>query len=372
MGTVRFLLALSVVVGHGASAGLFGIKLFDGGSAVQCFYIISGFLITMVLNERKDYRSLRNFYFSRFLRLWPVYIAVAAASLVLLNWELMFVQLPGFASWSAITFIWFSNLTLLFQDWFLFLGFDNGRLVPVLSYLNSSPGQVWQFLLVPQCWSLGVELTFYLIAPFACRRWQSVAMLFAFGLASRAVLAWFVPLGDPWTYRFAPAEMMMFAAGGLAYFAGRDLCPRFPRVTMVACLASLAAIGLFIFAESYAFQITGRWAALTPLLLIYNGAALLLMTVAAAPLFYGTRNNRIDQIAGELSYPMYVSHYTIMLLLARNGILTPNNGLYVLIVISVSIALYYCITVPTDNFRRRFGARNQINGSIEHRLSASR
>src|SRR6266853_4369054 len=149
----------------------------------------------------------------------------------------MFDQLPKVAVWPSIVFIWFANLTLLFQDWFLFLRFDHGWLVPTTNY-SIWPNQLWLFLLVPQCWSLGVELTFYLIAPFACRHWQSVAMLFGFGLASRAILAWFVPSGDPWTYRFAPTEMMMFAVGGLAYFAGRNLCPRFPRPTKIACYVS--------------------------------------------------------------------------------------------------------------------------------------
>src|SRR5258707_11355721 len=108
MGTVRFLLALSVVVGH-SGAKFFGVHLFDGASAVQCFYMISGFLITMVLNERKGYRSLGNFYLSRFFRLWPVYIVVAAASLMLLNREGMFDQLPKVAVWPSIVFIWFAN-----------------------------------------------------------------------------------------------------------------------------------------------------------------------------------------------------------------------------------------------------------------------
>ena len=355
MGMVRFLLALCVVLTHSHSGRLFGVKLFDGASAVQCFYIISGFLITMVLTERTGYRSLGNFYVSRFLRLWPAYIVVAVASLILLKWHWLFVTLPQFATWQTIAFIWFSNLTLFFQDWFLFVGFSDGKLVPVLHYSTSSPIEVWYFALVPQCWSLGIEMTFYAIAPFFCRRWQSVALLFAIGLVIRAGLPWFVPAQNPWTYRFAPAEMMLFAAGGLAYFAGRNFFPRHPRVTSIACVASLAAVGLYIFAESYVSQMIGNWDdVLTPLLLIHNGPPLLLMTVAAAPLFYGTRNSRLDQIAGELSYPMYISHFSIIALL---GVPPADNALYVAIVIAVSFGLFYGIIIPTDWLRLRFGAR---------------
>ena len=355
MGTVRFLLALSVVVVHSGSA-----RLFDPVSAIQCFYIISGFLITMVLNERKGYRSLSNFYLSRFFRLWPTYIVVATASLILLNWDVMFIQLPKIATWPSIAFIWFSNLTLLFQDWFLFLRFDDRWLVPTTNY-RSTPHPLYLFLLVPQCWSIGVELTFYLIAPFACRRWQSAATLFAFGLAIRAVTAWFAPPGDPWTHRFAPNEMMIFAIGSLAYFACRDLCPRFPRLTRIASAVALAAMVTIVVAGPYLLPITGLWERLVPVMLIHNGPILLLMAVSVGPLFYGTRNSRFDQIAGELSYPMYVSHYTIFHFMEKINMPMPaGNALYVATVIGVSFALFFGITIPTDKLRARFGARNPM------------
>ena len=75
MGVVRFLLALSVAVAHATvleNAGLlFGVRFMSAVSAVQAFYVISGFLITMVLNERAAYSNVVKFYLSRYLRLWP-------------------------------------------------------------------------------------------------------------------------------------------------------------------------------------------------------------------------------------------------------------------------------------------------------------
>ena len=162
--------------------------------------------------------------------------------------------------------------------------------------------------------------------------------------------------------------MMLFAAGGLAYFAGRGFFPRFPRITSAACLVSLFAVGLYIFANSWASQIIGNWdEVLTPLLLINNGPVLLVMTAAAAPLFYGTRNNRLDQIAGELSYPMYISHFTIVALL---GVPSPDNGLYVGIVIAVSFGLFYGVIIPTDWLRVRFGARMPTSASPDPRVQS--
>src|SRR4051812_28133137 len=108
MGTVRFLLALCVVVTHSSSQTFLSIPLFSAVTAVQGFYIVSGFLITMVLNERREYQSAFVFYRSRYLRLWPAYICVAAVSLVVLH-SRRAMSLPGIADVPAAMFIAVSN-----------------------------------------------------------------------------------------------------------------------------------------------------------------------------------------------------------------------------------------------------------------------
>jgi len=138
MGTVRFLLALCVVVTHSPGSAILGFSLLNGITAVQCFYVISGFLITMVLNQRAEYQNLRNFYLSRYLRLWPTYAVVALLSLIFFNRTAMFGALPALLDWPGLAFVAFSNLTLFFQDWFLSPG-----LTTVISFrpLISQSGQ---------------------------------------------------------------------------------------------------------------------------------------------------------------------------------------------------------------------------------------
>jgi peptidoglycan/LPS O-acetylase OafA/YrhL len=69
MGVLRTLLALSVVLSH--SGPLFGIELVGGQLAVQSFYMISGFYMTMVLTEKyvNANSSYRLFISNRILRL---------------------------------------------------------------------------------------------------------------------------------------------------------------------------------------------------------------------------------------------------------------------------------------------------------------
>ena len=71
-----------------------------------------------------------------------------------------------------------------------------------------------QFLLVLQAWTLGLELSFYLIAPFIVRRSFLLVLLFAGSLCGRlfAIVSGF-GLSDPWTYRFFPFELALFIGG---------------------------------------------------------------------------------------------------------------------------------------------------------------
>src|SRR5688572_32808603 len=86
MGIIRFLLAAFVVIVH--SAPLFGeigpgttwnIGL-NGDMAVSCFFIISGFLITMILDEK--YLNLRTFYLTRAVRIYAPYALALALAFV--------------------------------------------------------------------------------------------------------------------------------------------------------------------------------------------------------------------------------------------------------------------------------------------------
>ena len=354
------MLALCVVAGHSPGSKILGLTLFSGLTAVQCFYIISGFLITMVLNERSDYANLRNFYLSRYLRLWPAYVVVASLTLLLTRPHWL-SQLSQVVHWRDVVFLAFSNLTLFFQDWTLFLRFDEGHLVPTAAFGTWPGSQVNHFLLVPQCWSLGVELTFYLIAPFACRRLFGVVALLAFGVASRLIVAALHPPAlDPWVYRFAPSEMMLFAAGGLAYFGGRSIYPSRPRLAKLFGSVSVVFFIVVVLGndvmEPWSTKLFGGF---SQALLMVQWPFLLLTALLVAPLFYGSRSHPLDNFLGELSYPMYICHLLVLsLTLSWLPVgLQSGNLLYVVATIAAAIVLYAAVIKPADTFRHRLGAR---------------
>ena len=74
MGTFRFLLALSVALSHFGT--VWGYHIMNGRMAVQCFYMISGFLISLVLSHKYDPSTAdgrRLFYSNRALRIFVPY-----------------------------------------------------------------------------------------------------------------------------------------------------------------------------------------------------------------------------------------------------------------------------------------------------------
>src|SRR5262249_38577674 len=83
MGTLRFILALSVAYGH--AGDFLGFPFIPGDTAVQSFYAISGFYMALVLNEkyRTGSSTYSLFISNRFLRLFPIYAAVLCLTLLL-------------------------------------------------------------------------------------------------------------------------------------------------------------------------------------------------------------------------------------------------------------------------------------------------
>src|SRR5581483_8309273 len=109
-----------------------------------------------------------------------------------------------------------SNLLLLGQDWVMFLGVQDGRLAFFSDFKRSDP-MLYTGLLVPQAWTLGVELSFYLIAPWVLKDVRRVLALLSLSLALRVALVLTgIGLQDPWTYRFFPTELALFLVGALA------------------------------------------------------------------------------------------------------------------------------------------------------------
>jgi peptidoglycan/LPS O-acetylase OafA/YrhL len=357
MGVLRLLLALSVAYGHAGLTSATGFPLIPSDTAVQVFYGISGFYMALVLNQvyRPDNSTYRLFIGNRFARLFPTYVITLVASLVLGGVVAILhrQQLPFVAYWQALSqppvllviSLLVSQIFFVGMDAFVFLGFSDGSLSLATNFY--SPDALAGALVVPPAWTLGVEFSFYLVAPFLVRRSANTIAIVVFAsIALRLLLQFaFGRYNDPWSYRFFPSELAVFLVGALGYKVYRSIegvrDQRLIALFSFACFCVAAAV------------LVNRWHGLSRV----ASAGLLLVFLLAIPfLFQKFRANRLDRTIGELSYPIYICHLWIIWALAYlwqmpEGLF--RGTLTLVITILVSIMLYLFVERPIDAWRHK-------------------
>ena len=359
MGVLRLFLALSVVNHHGGN--LLGFPLLMADLSVQAFYMISGFYMALVLHEK--YRPGKATYFdfisNRFLRIFPSYFLVLLLTILLLlafgwysgrnfgpftMWSQNWMQ----SDWSTKFFLVFSHLGLVGQDAYLFLGLDGQGGLHFDPNWRANHSRFLYFMLVPQAWSLSLELYFYLLAPFLVRR--SVAMLsmmIAISLTVRCVLVfWMGWKDDPWAERFFPSELALFLCGAVAY--------RVYRAVRDEEMHAQYWVGWgVIVAAAGAALLVNRYPAGDVMFL--NIGVVVAILLALPFLFRLTQHSKIDLYIGELSYPMYICHVMVIWLFGmmhiQNG--TARSVGILSITLFISVLLYWGVDRNVDNFRHR-------------------
>ena len=347
MGIIRYLLAFSVVVAHYQYFSTF--RLIGGEIAVEGFFIISGFYIALILDGR--YASIHNFLINRFLLLWPTYAVIASINLVINLLE------PGSLA-NIFTFpkllsgfLIFTNATMLFQDITMFLGLQNGQLHFVSNFLKSDP-VLFPYLLIPQAWTLGLEFTFYLLAPLLfIKKYRYIFIIFIISLLIRIYLLQHGKAEDPWSYRFFPSELALFMLGAMAYTLYKKIqFQNNPELYRQLGLVLLTLVVGFIFffrnmAANYEFE---------------KGIFYLLLMASIPFIFYVTKDGKIDRFIGNLSYPIYLIWGLKLDLTPRimAALGTQNQDIegiirYLLIVI-LAILIYLFIEKPLEPLRNRF------------------
>jgi peptidoglycan/LPS O-acetylase OafA/YrhL len=350
MGSLRFILALTVAFYH------FRLPLVFPTSdvAVQSFFVISGFYMALVLNEKYGLGSYWLFISNRLLRLLPAYFVVLALSLAVAdNWKPILSLDPVSSACFIIT-----QMLIVGQELYLFLFVDNGALAFTI-HPTQVPKLLYTFAPIPQAWTLGLEIYFYLLAPFLVRRGPMViAAIIAASLMLRIGLQWtFGFSGDPWSYRFFPSEIALFLAGSLGYrvYSSRNDEQRL----RLKALLFIAAVLIF------ACLAMNRWDGASRLVsLSFLGAVI----VGAPRLFELTRNIAWDKYIGELSYPLYIGHFLIGWLLLPNTVV----GAYFALLLSTtaSILLYHLVDRPIDKLRQDRFARTRRTTTEDRLLQA--
>ena len=360
MGILRLLLALSVVVDH--CGPIFGLNLISGELAVHSFYIISGFYMSIILNEKYvgSNSSYKLFITNRFIRLYPVYWIVLLLTL-LGSLAFAFIAkgqhlsiLDGFVSvkpnfWSFFYLI-LSNIILFGQDIVMFLGInpENGSLFFTSNFWNNSP-PIYSFLIVPQAWTLAIELTFYLIAPFLLKRKTTTTWTIIFLSLSLRIFIYY-HLGfqnDSWAYRFFPTEIAFFLFGHLSYKIYLRLR------TSTISKAYPTSVLIFIVLFTILFQYLPFYRNSYSLFSYNEWAYFLSITLAIPILFNSFKKMEIDKTIGELSYPVYISHLLVSRVVSAFPVAAlKSGGVVAIFSVVFSYLLNRFIGAPIEKYRQ--------------------
>lgn len=358
MGLLRTLLAIAVVVFH--TDRIFGLHMPDGVIAVQSFFVISGFYMAHVLSTVYESRP-GAFYMNRFLRLFPIYWIVATATILALflvespfltQWRTVFAQTPVVGTWVALT-----NIFLVGQDWNFFLPLADNT----MSQLN----------LVNTAWTLGIELSFYALAPWLVRfkSWMLLLLLVA-SLLARVMIYNAGLYSDPWNYRLFPLELAFFLLGMILYRIFVTLELYLPRALMFSLGIAAAAVAIFVvFGQDI---MMGRNPVVWRLGNIGRWYSIGILSVCIVFIFPLTKRWRWDRTLGEFSYPIYICHMFFISFFSKQLAASPlGYGLTTVVVAAAASWLLLLTTGKIDRVRAlvRAGSRAREQSSIEHRTS---
>jgi hypothetical protein len=310
MGIFRLLLALAVVLEH---TSYNGPKLMRGWEAVHVFFIISGFYMCMVLCEKyTDNQLIKKFYLNRFLRLYPVYIITTILSI---SWYLLcqyttqgkgqlasiFLATGGMTPFQNFL-IWIPNFTLFGVDIVNWLNYSYAG-----SFSIAGPASeplrnhecIWLGYTrwVPQAWTIGSEIWFYIAAPFILKGNRNLRLILVAGVSS--LLLW--QFSSPFIYEgyFIWIFWIWLFCIGMAAF----LVYKTYKESLIYFLKHFKNLTRFLLIGSALFFTL-------PYLLSHSPPQYLILLVATflIPfLFELTKNNKFDRFIGELSYPVYCS-----------------------------------------------------------------
>jgi peptidoglycan/LPS O-acetylase OafA/YrhL len=224
----------------------------------------------------------------------------------------------------------------------MWLDYQNGALVPVWTS-NIQGAYVTPFQVIPQAWSLSLELMFYVIAPFLVRRhWLILVAIIAttYVLRSLGYSNGFNGVG--FAYRFFPFEIGLFLAGVLSHRAYALLRSKDVMRIPVSAAIGAAFIGVLL-VQQYFEPLDGH-------------RFFILVALALPALFDLSRRSRLDGWLGELSYPIYLAHLAVgAVITSLLGSFEQGNWFAVGAVagtVLVSIAYVRFIDAPFERWRQ--------------------
>jgi len=332
-GTYRFLLALFVVFFH------IGYLPRLGSYAVFGFYVLSGYLMTLVMHTNYGYTitGSTKYVANRILRIYPIYWLACLLSVLLIA-TLGSEFAVKFHEDLAIP----SNIGSVLRNIFL-----------VFPHLESPR-------LTPPSWALTVELFYYGCIGLGLSRTKLLALVWLGVAVFYHVYVTAAGWGPSNIYFPISAAALPFSIGALIFLYRDRLLSAWPQLKqwrtphlLFMLIIANGALGTgFLFPERVNFYLN---VALNALLILSLSTRQSLMGVS----------RRTDRLLGDFSYPIYLIHYQIALIVLASlsafglQLARGDNVLAVLtlpLLILMAWVLSTLVERPIDKLRKKIRA----------------
>ena len=324
MGVYRLILAALVAISHT------GIQFFGynpGVVAVISFYLLSGYVMTILIDKYyMDSLAVSAFYLDRAARLFPqfiFYMLLASICIYCFKIKSPFTYQLSFSKWLL-------NFFILPQGFFMY--WADGALV------------------IPQSWSLGLEMTFYLVIPwilmYCSKRWVYALSGVSFLIF---LMAYFGKINsDHFGYRLLPGTLFMFLVGS-SFYKNNNGAKKFRAVIFLSAGVML----LIAFFNNPLYQLR------------YNKEVLvgLLLGMICVNSLKESTFSRIDEFFGNLSYGVFLNHFIVIWIMQRffSVKIFTTTSVALLLVASCTLAFGSFIFVERPALRWRRKIRYGVN-----------
>lgn len=326
MGFFRILFALIVLGGHLKSSLFF----FNGELAVKSFFVISGFYMSLILNEKyiNKNKSYLLFITNRILRIYPIYLLILAIYISI------YIHHFHFKLDHTVIFPIIDNI-LLFVNPSNFIGG-----ISVLGNIFMAPS-----------WTLGLEMNFYFLSPLILQSWKKSVLVFIGSILLR-YFGNHSLLGD---------NLFYFMIGSMSYLLyakvrATDLYKKKAMRVIYGATIVFILIPYIFFISS--LHLNSTLYEVISLVYFFSFASVI------PPSFLFFSKNWLDHFLGDLSYPIYISHVLVFYVFTR--VLYYNENLYDVLSIVTVIVFSKLLLIYVDNPIQNYRSSRIKAGIIKH------
>ena len=245
-----------------------------------------------------------------------------------------------FGSVSSLSF--WANFVILGGEWVSLVTVTDSGLT-LISRLSEDDQK--NYLLIPQAWTLSLELMFYSVIPFLVGRLRLLVFLIGCSVFIRAYL-YYNGYGQypAWDTRFIGNELAIFLIGALSFLIWDRY--RFAVFSHKKFVVALIAIVLVFLSNLHQTLLVG---------VITLGV----IFMALPTLLEFQSQCRIDRLIGSLSYPIYLGHMIVIWWADSylNLSVEQNSTKTIIVTLTGSILLAACAAFLNRSIELRFKRR---------------